>query len=297
MNLRLVTLLDNSINKRPYNLVNQDFIFHNTPEFTPVCSLPIFPIDKYKQLKDTLDLNTLENILASNSTNNYKLGGIANNASCILPRDIFNNNTSNLYNYYGTGNHKVIPIYLTNCRLFILRGALLFSNSNGVVPLISLMIQNDYIEEFRKATILPDSTIDYTKFEWWINVDFNTISSLRTVYNHAHTKVLKYFKNPDNIKVVVKSGLTEYYSNVRIPELKSISDRMEWLQSVKNGYLNSINKNEELPVKKFETKIPEIRTVTEKVKFKSMILNNLIKNNSNTNSNPKTIKHNKYELI
>ena len=209
---------------------------------------------------------------------------------------MFNNITSKIF----VNNYAKVSVPLSYRSLYtgILGSSYLFvskgfggvlGNDSKIRPLVMLMIDKTYIDYYKGANLLG-LPIDVSKFEFWVNCETDSITSMN------HTKVTKYLfnimTNPNKIKVVIKSGISEFFSGVHLPELKTISEQRDWAESIKNGYLNQTYKPEVLlPVKKFEIKKPEIKTVEGQVTFRSKYLNKFIKD-----SNTPTV-YNNYNLI
>lgn len=209
---------------------------------------------------------------------------------------MFNNTTSKVY----ANSYEKVSIPLMYRALYISLGSVnylfvskgfggVLGNDSKIRPLVMLMIDKTYIDYYKGANLLG-LPIDMSKFEFWVNCDTDSISLVN------HNKVTKYLfnvmTNPNKIKVVIKSGMSEFFSGVHLPELKTISEQRDWAESIKNGYINEAYKPEVLlPVKKFEIKMPEIKTVEGQVTFRSKYLNKFIKD-----SNTPTV-YNNYNLI
>lgn len=176
--------------------------------------------------------------------------------------------------------------------IFVSKGFVcLFKNSTKeVIPLIMLVIKDDYIDQFKVATLL-DLPIDTSKFEFWINDRFDGIIGNGRCYKWLSGAILSKLENPDKIKVVIKNNMSKYYSSTKIPTLKSISEQLEWVNSVKNDWINTTYKPIELlPVKEFVIDEVEI-TDSPPIMFRNKNLNKFIKE-----SNSPTV-YDKYTLI
>jgi len=173
-------------------------------------------------------------------------------------------------------------------------------NTNEIIPIIMLMIKADYISYYRGANLLG-MPIDNSKFEFWINdkieemPDFNKIN---TYILNAKTSI------NSKIPIVIKSGLTENFSKYKFPKIESISERVEWLTSTKNDFLNTFHKLENpLPVKEFKSSKPPVATTN--VRFKSRKLNKIIStavkvetiSSSSESAVPKKTPKDKFTLI
>lgn len=176
--------------------------------------------------------------------------------------------------------------------IFISKGFVCLSKNSTkeVIPLIMLVIKDDYIDQYKVATLL-DLPIDTSKFEFWINSNFDSVIGNDRCYKWLSGAILSKLENPDKIKVVIKNNMSKYYSSTKIPTLKSISEQLEWVNSVKNDWINTTYKPAELlPVKEFVIDKVEI-TDSSPVLFRSKNLNKFIKE-----SNSPTV-YDKYTLI
>lgn len=142
----------------------------------------------------------------------------------------------------------------------------------SVVPIGMLVIKDEYVEDFKTRSFL-DMDMDYSQFEYWVNADIDqadeyTINILKTV--------LYKVENPDNnIKFILKKNLGEINS-MPIPSFTTITDRINWLSSIKNEYLNEYA-DTMLPVKDFEVLFKKPETFNGKVKYRN--INKLISTN------------------
>lgn len=188
--------------------------------------------------------------------------------------------------------YKSLYYNIGNGYIFVSKGfvCLLKNGTKEVIPLIMLVIKDDYIDQFKVATLL-DLPIDTSKFEFWINDRFDDIIGNGRSYNWLSGAILSKLENPDKIKVVIKNNMSKYYSSTKIPTLKSISEQLEWVNSVKNDWINTTYKPVDLlPVKEFVIDKVEI-TDSSPVLFRSKNLNKFIKE-----SNSPTV-YDKYTLI
>jgi len=173
-------------------------------------------------------------------------------------------------------------------KFIINKGTILLIKNNKVIPIFMLMIKNQYIHDFKVANTL-DLDIDNSQFEFWINKDLEKL--LEEKEYRLFTKLINSIKDND-IKCIVKSGITELSNQIFLPKLSTISDRIEWLDSVKKEYLN-YSIGTDYPVKEYDIIVPKIEDCD--MKFKSRNLNNLIKGNNK--SIPKQKKINKFQLV
>ncbi len=188
--------------------------------------------------------------------------------------------------------YKSLYYSIGNGYIFISKGFVcLFKNyTKEVIPLIMLVIKDDYIDQYKVATLL-DLPIDTSKFEFWINSNFDSVIENNRHYRWLSGAILSKLENPDKIKVVIKNNMSKYYSSTKIPTLKSISEQLEWVNSVKNDWINTTYKPAELlPVKEFVIDKVEI-TDSSPVLFRNKNLNKFIKE-----SNSPTV-YDKYTLI
>lgn len=172
-----------------------------------------------------------------------------------------------------------------NMLIGVSTGLLVFQKnwSSPVIPLIALVIKNEYIREYKFNNLLG-GPINTSMFEFWVNEEIENILDGSPI-----TGLSKMLENKDNIEVVVKRGMTDYQSTIKTPQFESIGQRFEWLTSVKNSFMNEhYMLDSPLEVKEFPLITPKIETVTG-VKFRSRTLNTFVKGNKQ--------KHNKYTLI
>lgn len=173
---------------------------------------------------------------------------------------------------------------------FIGKGFLGLFVRGEIIPLIMLVIDNEYIKDYQVSNLL-DLPIDNSKFEFWINSDFDAVVGNGASYNWVSSALLSKLTNPDKIRVVVKKNMTEYYSKIKTPTFNSISEQLEWINSVKNDFINSYYKPTELlPVKEFITNIPVIEDSII-YSFRNKHLNKFIKQSN------EPILYNNYTLI
>lgn len=162
---------------------------------------------------------------------------------------------------------------LNSTYLFVSKGfcGVYNSSSKELIPLVMLMIKGDYIPYYRCANLL-EMPIDNSKFEIWINDKIEE----STCYNF----IIKYVLKAENcvnstIPVLVKTNLDQHFGNIKVPEFSSITERIEWLGSTKNDFLNEFySLKEKLPVKDFKVDAKPIETIQKK--FKSRNLNKII---------------------
>lgn len=121
-------------------------------------------------------------------------------------------------------------------------------------PLIVLVVKTEYIPYYRIANLLG-MPIDYSMFELWVS---DEIESLDHYYGNALMDFVganifnKLSKESSNIIIKLKSGMISYFDSIPTPKFNSISDRSEWLSSLKNEFINNTyNPSEKLPVKEF----------------------------------------------
>lgn len=184
----------------------------------------------------------------------------------------------------------------SNVRFITFRGGCGIIRNNVFIPIIMLMINKSYVNSFKEATVLG-FPMDKSQFEYWVNSETDTLLNTYNLLTKANKIWFSAIKsNPEEIKVVVKKNLTEYYLLAKIPKLQTISERLDWLNSVKNDYLNNINPTtEQLPVKEYQFETIFLEDVS--MKFKSKNLNTFV-NSKKKEEKKETIKKiNKYELV
>lgn len=229
---------------------------------------------------------------------NYSLDYFSKAFNCSLEDTVANSSTR-----LPHADHYILGKSLNNSNyLVISRGfcGLFNYNTSEIIPLIMLMIKEDYIPYYRGANLLG-MPIDNSKFEFWINdkiEEMPDFSKVNTYILSAKTSI------NSKIPIVVKSGLTENFSKYKFPKLESITERIEWLTSTKNDFLNAFHSlKAPLPVKEFKSSEPTIITTT--VKFKSRKLNKVIStavkaeaiSSSSESALPKNIPKDKFTLI
>lgn len=188
-------------------------------------------------------------------------------------------------------NRNYVRYTFESTRLIIGKGSLYVVKNNVMIPLVVLMVKDSYIHDFKIANTL-DLDIDTTQLEFWINNDIEYMFSNSPNIRSLISRFMGVLRN-DDIKVYVKSNLTALSSGIFVPKLSTISDRLDWLKTVKNSYINDVTNTQELPVKEYHVDMPIIETVN--TKFKSRNLNNFIKGNNK--DVPKQKKINKFQLV
>lgn len=136
-----------------------------------------------------------------------------------------------------------IPTIYFSCQVEKLSGTnIIIENGNiyycgkTTYPLVSLMVEDDYVDEFKIRTIL-NLPLDYSKFRYWID---SSIFGLRETAPADCRRILKLLGSIDNkIKIEFKDNLSVSFVDFPLPQFNTILDRKLWLNSIKNGYINN----------------------------------------------------------
>ncbi len=135
------------------------------------------------------------------------------------------------------------------------------SLSKKSIPLVILMVKEEYVLYYRVANLL-EMPIDLSMFEIWVNdeLESNNIDNTGIILDFCKTNIFnKWSKESSNIPIKLKSGMTTYFDSIIQPKFKAISERSEWLSSLKNEFINTTyNPIEKLEVKEFEVDKPSI---------------------------------------
>lgn len=140
---------------------------------------------------------------------------------------------------------------LIRTRLFVENGNIYYVEKDikeRAYPLLSLMVQDDYVDDFKVRSIL-NLPLDYSKFRYWID---SSIFNLRQEDPNSYKAFIKLLNTIDKtIKIEFKDNLSINFINFSLPELNTISDRKLWLNSIKNGFVNKKH-NKSLPFNKMK---------------------------------------------
>lgn len=91
-------------------------------------------------------------------------------------------------------------------------------DQNSFIPLVSLMIKKDYVEEFMFNSLL-EKPIDNSKFQWWFNSDVILSKEYKTTFSNF-TKLIK--KTP--YEIVGISNFNDIIKNFKTPVLRTPSE-------------------------------------------------------------------------